>query len=107
MKMIGWIYLVLAIILELGGSTCMKLSNGFTKVLPSVFVFVFYGICYWLLALALDTIEMSIAYAVWAGLGTVAISILGVVALKEPINFSKTVGIILIASGVVILELIS
>jgi small multidrug resistance pump len=107
MKMIGWIYLVLAIILELGGSTCMKLSNGFTKVLPSVFVFVFYGICYWLLALALDTIEMSIAYAVWAGLGTVAISIIGVVALKEPINFSKTVGIILIASGVVILELIS
>ncbi|MEI6330952.1 MAG: multidrug efflux SMR transporter [Pseudanabaena sp. ELA645] len=105
--MIGWIYLVLAIILELGGSTCMKLSNGFTKVLPSVFVFVFYGICYWLLALALDTIEMSIAYAVWAGLGTVAISIIGVVALKEPINFSKTVGIILIASGVVILELIS
>ena len=85
----------------------MKLSNGFTKVLPSVFVFVFYGICYWLLALALDTIEMSVAYAVWAGLGTVAISIIGVVALKEPINFLKTVGIILIASGVVILELIS
>ena len=107
MKIIGWIYLILAIILELGGSTCMKLSNGFTKVLPSVFVFVFYGICYWLLALALDTIEMSVAYAVWAGLGTVAISIIGVVALKEPINFLKTVGIILIASGVVILELIS
>ena len=84
-----------------------KYSNGFTKVLPSVFVFVFYGICYWLLALALDTIEMSVAYAVWAGLGTVAISIIGVVALKEPINFLKTVGIILIASGVVILELIS
>ena len=107
MKIIGWIYLILAIILELGGSTCMKLSNGFTKVLPSVFVFVFYGICYWLLALALDTIEMSVAYAVWAGLGTVAISIIGVVALKGPINFLKTVGIFLIASGVVILELSS
>lgn len=105
--MLSWFYLILAIMLELAGSTCMKLSEGFTKILPSVFVFVFYGICYCFLALALKTIEMSVAYAVWAGLGTVAVSTIGVVALKEPINLLKAVSIGTIGIGVVILELIS
>ncbi len=105
--MIGWFYLSLAIILEFAGSACMKLSEGFTKILPSVFVFVLYGICYCFLALSLTTIEMSVAYAVWAGLGTIGVSIIGVVALKEPINLLKAVAIGIIAIGVVLLKLIS
>ncbi|MBD2773051.1 DMT family transporter [Iningainema tapete] len=104
--MLGWFYLSLSIILELAGSTCMKLSEGFTKKLPSVFVFVFYGTCFYFFSLALKTIELSVAYAIWGGVGTVAVSIIGVIALKEPIGLIKAVSIGMIAVGVIILELV-
>lgn len=105
--MLGWFYLTLSITLELAGSTCMKLSEGFTKILPSVFVFVFYGTCFYFFSLALKTIELSVAYAIWGGLGTVAVSTIGVVALKEPINLLKAAAIGIIGIGVVVLELVS
>jgi small multidrug resistance pump len=101
----SWLYLVLAIVLEVSGTTSMKLSQGFTKVLPSVLMFVFYGLSLSALTLALKKIDVSLAYAVWSGLGTALIASIGVLWLKEPLNTLKVVSLMLIVIGVIGLNL--
>jgi small multidrug resistance pump len=103
--MMSWLYLVLAIVLEVSGTTAMKLSQGFTKMLPSVLMFVCYGLSLSALTLALKRIEVSVAYAVWSGLGTALIATVGVLWLKEPINSLKVVSVMLIIMGVIGLNL--
>jgi small multidrug resistance pump len=103
--MFGWIYMILAILLEVAGTTCMKFSEGFTKVWPSIFIFVFYALCFSLLTLALKTIEISIAYATWSGLGTVLIVSLGILWFQESVNLIKILSIVLIIIGVIGLQL--
>jgi small multidrug resistance pump len=100
-----WIFLILAIVGEVAGTTCMKLSAGFTKPVASVGIFVFYGICFTFLTLALKKMDMSLAYAVWAGLGTALITGLGVMVFHEPISAIKIGGVVLIIGGVVLLNL--
>jgi small multidrug resistance pump len=82
-------FLILAISAEVAGTTCMKLSEGFTKVWASVGIVVFYAICFTFLTLALKKMDMSLAYAIWAGLGTALITGLGVVVFHEPISVLK------------------
>ncbi len=96
-----WIYLVLAIILEVVGTTNMKLAQGFTKVLPSILIFVFYGLSFVALTFALKRIDVSIAYAIWSGLGTVLIAAIGILWFKEPNTAIKLISIGLIVLGVV------
>ena len=97
----SWLYLVLAIILEVVGTTSMKLSQGFTKVLPSVLMFIAYGLSLSALTLALKTIDISVAYAVWSGLGTALIATVGVLWMREPLTALKVVSIVLIIIGVI------
>ena len=101
----SWLYLVWAIVLEVSGTTSMKLSQGFTKILPSVLTFVFYGLSLSALTLALKKIDVSVAYAVWSGLGTALIAGIGVLWLKEPLNTLKVVSLTLIIIGVIGLHL--
>jgi small multidrug resistance pump len=101
----SWFYLVLAIVLEVSGTTSMKLSQGFTKILPSVLIFLFYGLSLSALTLALRSIDVSVAYAVWSGLGTALIATVGVLWLKEPLNTLKVVSLVLIIIGVIGLNL--
>lgn len=101
----SWFYLVLAIILEVSGTTSMKLSQGFTKMLPSVFMFVFYILSLVSLTLALKKIDVSVAYAVWSGLGTTLIAIIGIFYFKEPSSVIKILSIGLIILGVIGLNL--
>jgi small multidrug resistance pump len=98
---ISWIYLFAAIIFEVLGTTCMKLSQGFTKIVPSVLIFVFYGLCFSFLTLALKRIEVSVAYSVWAGLGTVLIASIGIIWFSESVTFIKLMSIGLIIMGVI------
>ncbi|MBG1265857.1 DMT family transporter [Nostoc sp. WHI] len=98
---ISWIYLIAAIIFEVSGTTCMKLSQGFTKIGPSVLIFVFYGLCFTFLTLALKRLEVSVAYSVWAGLGTVLIAIIGIIWFRESATFIKLMSIALIVIGVI------
>jgi small multidrug resistance pump len=100
-----WIYLALGIIFEVLGTVCMKLAEGFTKLWPSVFVFVFYGASLGLLVLVLEKFEVSIAYAIWASLGTALIAIIGIVFFNEPVSVTKIVSISLIIAGILGLEL--
>lgn len=97
----SWIYLLLAIALEVAGTTCMKLSQGFTKVLPSILLFVFYGLCFSFLTLALKRIDISVAYAIWSGLGTALITIIGIMWFREPATTVKIISIGLIIAGVI------
>jgi small multidrug resistance pump len=98
---ISWIYLIAAILFEVSGTTCMKLSQGFTRLVPSVLIFVFYGLCFSCLTLALKRIEVSVAYSVWAGLGTVLIAIIGIIWFRESATFIKLLSIALIVAGVI------
>ncbi|MBB5155614.1 small multidrug resistance pump [Saccharopolyspora phatthalungensis] len=94
-----------AIAAEVVATTALKLSHGFSKPLPSVVVAVGYLTSFALLALALKKLEVSVAYAVWSGVGTAAVCIVGIVAMKEPLTAAKAAGVLLIIGGVVTLNL--
>ena len=100
-----WLYLALAILLEVSGTTCMKLSQGFTKLVPSILLFVFYTMSMGMLTLALKKIDVSVAYAVWSGVGTALIAAIGVLWFKEPVTALKLISLGLIIIGVVGLNL--
>jgi small multidrug resistance pump len=100
-----WFFLVGAITLEVAGTTSMKLSEGFTKLLPSVLLFVFYAASFVALTLALKKIEVSVAYAVWSGAGTALIAAIGILYFNETTSLLKFISILLIIFGVVGLNL--
>jgi len=101
----SWFYLFLAIILEVSGTTSMKLSQGFTKTLPSIAMFIFYILSLISLTLALKKVDVSVAYAVWSGIGTTLIALIGIFYFKEPSTVIKILSIGLIITGVVGLNL--
>ena len=101
----SWIYLTGAILLEVAGTSCMKLSDGFSKLLPSVLIFVFYGLSFVGLTFALKKIDVGIAYAVWSGIGTALIAFIGMSYFKEPLTLVKVLSLLLIIAGVVGLNL--
>ena len=103
--MLFWIYLLIAILTEVVGTTLMKVSQGLTRLIPSVSMFVLYGISFVFMALALKKIEVSTAYAIWSGLGTALIAVIGILAFRESLNFPKVAGIALIIGGVLLLNL--
>ena len=97
----GWLYLAGAILFEIMGTTSMKYAEGFTKVTPSICIFVFYFAAFTLLTLCLKTIDLSIAYAIWSGAGTALIAVIGFMAFHEPMNLTKILCLTLIIVGVV------
>jgi small multidrug resistance pump len=101
----SWFYLSLAIFLEVSGTVSMKLSEGFTKLKPSVAMLVFYILSLGSLNLALKRIDVGVAYAIWAGLGTALVAAIGILWFKEPSTTLKMVSIALIIIGVVGLNL--
>lgn len=101
----SWVYLFMAILFEVTGTTFMKLSEGFTKTLPSILMVVFYALSLGLLTLALKKIDVSIAYAIWAGMGTLLIATIGILWFKEPVNALKIISLGLVIIGVIGLNL--
>jgi small multidrug resistance pump len=99
--MLGWVFLLVAILTEVAGTICMKLSAGLTKAVPTVVMFVLYGISFAALALSLKTIDVSVSYAVWSGLGTAIIAVAGYLIFNEPLGAFKVASICLIIAGVV------
>ena len=95
-----WIYLIIAILLEVSGTTCMKISDGFTKLAPTLFIFIFYGLSFTFLSLALKVLPIALTYAIWSGIGTAAITVIGVIWFGEGINAIKLVSLLLIIIGV-------
>lgn len=101
----GWMYLLLAILLEIFGTTMMNLSNGMTSLYPTIGMFAGYFLCFASLSMALKTIDMSTAYAIWCALGIVLIAAIGMIFFHENFNYAKLTGIILIVIGVITLKL--
>ena len=103
----SWLLLVASIVLEVLGTMSMKLSEGFTRPLYSALVTVFYALSIAGLTLVLKRIEVSVAYAVWSGLGTAFIAMVGVSIFGEALTVVKVVALVLIVVGVVMLNMAS
>lgn len=102
-----WIYLIAAILSEIAGTISMKYSEGFTKLLPSALLFIFYGAALTFITIALKKIDLSIAYTIWAGVGTTIIAIIGIFFFNEEVTLLKIVSIIFVIIGVAGLKLSS
>lgn len=102
-----WVILIVAVFGEVVATTSLKLSEGFTKLVPSVVVVIGYAIAFYCLSLTLKSIPLGIAYAVWSGLGIVTVSILGWLLFGQKLDFWAILGMLLIVSGVVVLNLLS
>ena len=100
----AWYFLSGAIMFEVAGTTCMKLSRGFTEFTPSVMMFVFYSCAFALNTIAVRTIELSVAYAIWSGVGTALTGAIGILYFKEPATAIKMVSLTLIIVGVMGLQ---
>jgi len=103
----GWILLVVAIVLEVVGTTNMKLSEGFSKLVPSVLVLFFYALSIIALTFAVNRLDVSVAYAVWSGMGTALVAAIGLWLFQESVTAVKVVALGLIIAGVVMLHLTS
>jgi small multidrug resistance pump len=102
-----WIILTVAILLELSGTTCLKLSHGFTRPLPSAGVVLFYLGSFYLMAQSLKTMEVGIVYAIWSGVGTALIAVVGVLAFGESVTAFKILGLLMIIGGTFLLRMAS
>ena len=98
----GYIYLALAIILEMLGTTCMKLSDGFEQKPFAIATLTFYGVCFYFFALSLKSVQLNIAYVTWGGLGVVLAAVIAKIFFHESISTPGLIGIILIVVGVVL-----
>jgi small multidrug resistance pump len=104
-SMQSWLILILAIASEVGGTSCLKLSDGFSRLAPSIGSILLYTLSFVFLASALKTIDVSVAYAIWAGLGTALVATIGFAVFGEPVTGTRLVSIGLIVLGVVGLQL--
>ncbi|MFJ7647441.1 DMT family transporter [Lysinibacillus sp. NPDC097279] len=100
----GYIILAISIVCEVFATTMLKLSEGFTVVGPSIAVAFGYGISFYCLSLCLKTLPLSLAYAIWSGVGTALTVVIGIVIWGDIFNLYTAIGISLIIGGVILLN---
>ncbi|MFO7608451.1 MAG: quaternary ammonium compound efflux SMR transporter SugE [Candidatus Krumholzibacteriia bacterium] len=103
----AWVILVLAGLFETGWAVGLKASDGFTKLWPSVWTAVAMTISVVLLGIAMKTLPLGTAYAVWTGIGAVGAVILGIVMFGEPAGVARLLSVLLIVVGIVGLKLVT
>jgi small multidrug resistance pump len=103
----SWIFLSVAILTEVVATSALKASDGFSRIMPSIVVIVGYVFSFYFLSLALKTIPVGIAYATWAGLGIVLITVIAWVMYGQKLDLGALVGMTLILAGVVVMNLFS
>ena len=103
----NWLFLGVAIIAEVVATSSLKASEGFTKLWPSLIVLLGYAIAFYFLSLTLKAIPVGIAYAVWAGLGLVLISLAGWLIFGQRLDLASILGMALIITGVVVINVFS
>ncbi len=102
-----WIYLSLAIVAEVVGTSFLKSAEGFTRLVPSVAVVVSYVVAFFFLGLALKTLPVGVAYAIWAGVGVALIALVGYAFFGQRLDAPAIVGMALIVAGVVVINVFS
>lgn len=103
----GWIWLAVAIISEVFATSALKATAGFTRPLPALVVIAGYATAFYALSLALRSVPMGIAYAIWSGIGIVAISLVGFVAYRQRLDTPALIGMALILAGTLVINLFS
>lgn len=101
----AYVLLLVAIVSEVFGSSMLKATNGFKKLVPTIGVIIGYGAAFYALSLALKTLPLGMAYAIWAGLGTALTALVGILIFKENFNQKTLFGLVLIIGGVALLNL--
>jgi small multidrug resistance pump len=102
-----YVFLFLAIISEVIGTSALAASNQFTKLVPSLITVAGYGLGFYFFSFALKAIPMGVAYAIWGGVGIVLVTVIGFVFLKQKLDFPALAGIALIVIGVLVMQLFS
>lgn len=102
-----WLFLALAIVSEVFGSSMLKISHGFSRPWPSVGVAVGFGLAFYFLSLTLRSLPLGTAYAIWAGVGLVLTCIVSVVFFGQKVDAAGIAGIGLILAGVVVINTLS
>lgn len=103
----AYLYLACAIIAEVIATGSLKATEEFTKPLPTIVMVIGYGLAFYFMTLALRSLSLGIAYAVWSGLGIVLISIIGIIFYNERLDLAATIGMLMIIIGVLIIHLFS
>lgn len=103
----AWILLIVAGLFEVVWAYCMKLSDGFTKLTPSVLTIVFMVLSFVLLAYAMRTLPLGTAYTIWTGIGAVGSFLVGIMILGEPASAMRMLAAVLIVSGLILMKLSS
>lgn len=96
-----------AVLSEVTATTALKFSEGFTKLVPSIIVVLGYGLSFYLLSLSLKVIPIGIAYALWSGIGIVLTVIAGMILWREPLDWARVAGIVLIIGGILVINVFS
>jgi small multidrug resistance pump len=103
----AYLTLAIAVIAEVIGTSALKSSAGFTRLLPSLIVVVGYGAAFYFMSLSLRTMPVGIAYGIWSGLGIILISAIGWIALGQKLDLPALIGLGLILSGLLVINLLS
>ncbi len=103
----SWLYLALAIFCEVIGTSALTASGSFTRILPTGLALTAFAVSLFFLSMALKSIPVGIAYAIWSGVGIVLISIIGYVFLRQSLDLAAMAGIGLILMGVLVINLFS
>jgi small multidrug resistance pump len=107
MSPFGLATLAIAIVAEVVATSLLKASDGFTRPLPTAFSLLGYAIAFYCLSLALRTVPVGVAYAIWAGIGLALISTAGWLLFGEKLDWAAILGIGLILAGVLVINLLS
>lgn len=102
-----WLALAIAIFAEVIGTTALKASNEFTRLLPSLLVIVGYGTAFYFMAISMRVLPVGIMYAIWSGMGIVLVSIIGWLVYKQTLDLPSMIGMALIIAGVIVINLFS
>lgn len=103
----SWIYLIIAGCLECGWAVGIKYTEGFSRTIPSLLTAAAMAASFWLLSLAMKTIPVGTAYAVWTGIGATGVALVGMLFLDEPRDIARIICLLLILSGVIGLKVFS
>jgi small multidrug resistance pump len=107
MSLQAWLYLLIAIVAEVVATSALKATAAFTRPGPSVVVIVGYGVAFYFLSRALETVPVGVTYAVWSGVGIVLITLIAWLVYGQALDLAAIVGLALIVAGVVVLNLFS
>jgi small multidrug resistance pump len=102
-----YLYLAIAIVAEVVGTSALKAAAGFTRPLPSLVVAIGYAAAFYFLSLALKSIPVGVAYAIWSGVGVALITLIGWIVFRQRLDAAALAGIALIVAGVVVIQVFS